>query len=144
MKRYYMVDLVIKDTVFVDANNEQEAEELARDIFKKTKYYVHSNQKLSIKPCNKLYKIESSHMLPSWEEYYTESELIDKFWDYAVRDEMYDSDYWYSQYVTSVGTQEPLSKSKWLKHVWTLYPPKWFNLIEIQDVWEINILPVKD
>lgn len=40
-----------------------------------------------------LYKIEGEDLLSSWTEHYTELELIDKFWNYALQDELYDSDY---------------------------------------------------
>ncbi len=61
-----------------------------------------------------------------------------------MEDRIYNSDYWYEQYVERISMEEPLIKSKWLKHVWALYPPQWFDLEEIKAVWEIDILPVED
>ena len=78
-----------------------------------------------------LYKIEGEDLLSSWTEHYTELELIDKFWDYALQDELYDSDYWYQQYVNNSSEDSKLSKKNWLKQVWTIEPLEWFNLSEI-------------
>ena len=91
-----------------------------------------------------LYKIEGEDLLSSWTEHYTELELIDKFWNYALQDELYDSDYWYQQYVNNSSKDSKLTKKNWLKQVWTIEPPEWFNLTEIQEVWQIDISPVGD
>lgn len=91
-----------------------------------------------------LYKIEGEDLLSAWTEHYTELELIDKFWNYALQDELYDSDYWYQQYVNNADKGSKLSKKNWLKQVWTMEPPEWFNLTEIQEIWQIDISPVGD
>lgn len=92
----------------------------------------------------KLYKIEGEDLLSTWTDHYTESELIDKFWDYALQDELYDSDYWYQQYLNNSSEDSKLTKKNWLKQVWTIEPPEWFNLTEIQEIWQIDISPVGD
>ena len=91
-----------------------------------------------------LYKIEGADLLSSWTDYYTELELIDKFWDYALQDELYDADYCYQRYVNNADEGSKLSKKNWLKQVWTMEPPEWFNLTEIQEIWQIDISPVGD
>lgn len=91
-----------------------------------------------------LYKIEWADLLSTWTDHYTELELIDKFWDYVLQDELYDSDYWYQQYLNNSSEDSKLSKKNWLKQVWTIEPPEWFNLTEIQEIWQIDISPVGD
>ena len=142
--KHYIVKLVVRDLTSVHANNEQEAKQIARNIFEESGHNLHFNHKISIEHWEQMYRIDSPHKLPFWDGHYTEAELIEKFWREAVEDGTYDSDYWYERYVERISMKEPLIKSKWLKHVWALYPPQWFDLEEIKAVWEINILPVED
>lgn len=57
--------------------------------------------------------------LPSWEGKFTESELREKFWDYAQDEELYEAAY----------DGEPI--------------PDWFDLAEIAGVWDVRLEEVE-
>lgn len=135
----YSIGISIHDATSVDASSIEEAKQLALEIFKENGYDVDQPHELYVNQIDKLYVIEADYPMSSWEGRFTEEELIDKFWDYALQDELYDSDYWYQQYFNNSSEDSKLTKKNWLKQVWTIEPPEWFNLSEIQEVWQIDI-----
>lgn len=135
--KQYSISITIEDTTSVDASSTEEAKQLALEIFKESGYDISRPYELYINRVDKLYVIEADDPLPSWDGKFTESELLEKFWDYALRDELYDKDYWYEQYVQK--THSGLTKQKWLKFIWTRHLPEWFTLDEIQEAWGITI-----
>lgn len=65
------------------------------------------------------YNIIASDPLATWGETYTEPELIAKFWGYAVDQELFDEARDYA------------------------IVPEWFNLVEIQETWQLELQMVK-
>ena len=135
----YSIGISIHDATSVDASSIEEAKQLALEIFKENGYDVDQPHELYVNQIDKLYVIEADYPMPSWEGRFTEEELIDKFWDYSLQDELYDSDYWYQQYVNNSSEDSKLTKKNWLKQVWTIEPPEWFTLDEIQQTWNVAI-----
>lgn len=137
LMKQYSIGISIHDATSVDASSIEEAKQLALEIFKENGYDIDQPHELYVNQIDKLYVIEADYPMSSWDGRFTEEELLHKFWDYAIQDELYDEDYWYMQYVQK--TNSTLTMQEWFDTVWTRILPEWFTLDEVQQTWDITI-----